>query len=461
MLVGLSSDLVPNYAQPLQVPPPPGATENPALGFADMGWGLICSGAACSAIGAVRAVPAPVFLLGLRATLQRWIAPVQAVTPAPRPAIRSNRALLESAPLSDIAVATVGERRLIATLTYFDPSTPYVRRKTPAPDGRYAPIRAELRVTVRNRDKEIGAHIISYRARSLGGISLASSGQQALLAWSAMDRKKPQVFVTLLDADGKRRKQKVLTYTKKGEISAVGAVALKDGWAVAWIDTRHGHPEVYVVKLDAQLKRISPERRLARTVGSVSGLSLLARGEVVLLARTEARSHAQGVQDVVLSALNASDLSAIDEERVVAPGQGHAHSCRLAARGSGAVLSWVVDQMGSLGGGAVLLAKLDSRGAAVGAPDRLAVDSGPLSAIATRCTEKECQVALNVQRGSSRGLEALRWGGAEVSDIRPLAPLSPRLRDAIPPVFGDATLYYADSSGEERGVLRQLEVDWQ
>src|SRR5690606_13663252 len=136
-------------------------------------------------------------------------------------------------------------------------------RKTPAPDGKLAPVRALLGVrTLTNDGKSEASKIVSYRARSTSGISLARLGdERALLAWTALDKGRPEVFATLLDKRGGTVRQKMLT-SGAGEVSAVAAASLPRGSVVAWIGDRDGEPRLYAARLDDELAR-APEQRLS------------------------------------------------------------------------------------------------------------------------------------------------------------------------------------------------------
>ena len=52
-------------------------------------------------------------------------------------------------------------------------------------------------------------------AMILGGIALAPAPEGALVVWSAIDEKVPQVFATLVDAQGKRLHQAMITRSTK------------------------------------------------------------------------------------------------------------------------------------------------------------------------------------------------------------------------------------------------------
>ena len=121
--------------------------------------------------------------------------------PAP-PRIIADEALAQTEPLTQIALADTSAGELLGWLTDFDPTTPWVRLKTPTADGRYEPLRARLDLQGFSRNEPFVAlaapENLSQRAHSLGGVGLSSSPQQkdALAAWAGLDGGKPQVFLT-------------------------------------------------------------------------------------------------------------------------------------------------------------------------------------------------------------------------------------------------------------------------
>src|SRR5690606_18735027 len=174
--------------------------------------------------------------------------PVWAESPR-NPAVLSVETAFETPELSDLAATRLGSGQLLTTLTYFDPSTPYVIPDSPAPDGRFKPVRALLETRWLPADwsaqgEDTPSEVLSYRARSTAGVAVAGKPDQALIVWTAVDESEPQVFTTLVDSTGRRKAQKMQTRTR-GEIHQVDAVATRNGWMVAWIDERSNRPQTY------------------------------------------------------------------------------------------------------------------------------------------------------------------------------------------------------------------------
>ncbi len=108
------------------------------------------------------------------------------------PRVRENRVLARTDSLADLALAKVGTGSLAAYLTDFDPTTPWVKLKQPASDGRLEPLRARLGMIGLRPDGTPLApeQALSVRAHSLGGIALApgATGSDVLAAWTGMGR---------------------------------------------------------------------------------------------------------------------------------------------------------------------------------------------------------------------------------------------------------------------------------
>src|SRR5262249_38785759 len=163
LYVELGSDLDVIASEPLRLEPASGQT-------ADLAWGLHCASDSCAALGALPAAPAPVYAIELRARSNSWSAPARSLArETPRaPGPLRLRSVAETDPLADIEVAPNGDGWLMASITQFDESTPYVMRTTPAPDGRLGPLRALLSVRALAKGQKMPGpmQVISYRARA-------------------------------------------------------------------------------------------------------------------------------------------------------------------------------------------------------------------------------------------------------------------------------------------------------
>jgi len=264
----------------------------------NLGWDLECVGTTCAGLGAVFSDRSPVGWLGAQAAPGKPKAGNYR-QPDSAPVVE---ALLPTPELVSVAAQADAEGTTIAWLSYFDPSIPYTRPKAIAPDGRLAPVQAELRTQfvpagLRSADLATrlpSSEVISIRARSVAGVALARKGDRQLLAWSAIDGAAPQVFMTELDARGHRLRQGMLT-RQKGDVLAVRTVATPNGWVIAWIDTRRGRPDAYLGLIGPSLERLTPDTRVELADCSVSGLDLAVVGNEIWLAATDERPGAQAV----------------------------------------------------------------------------------------------------------------------------------------------------------------------
>ena len=111
-------------------------------GPAELGWGLTCGVAACFSLAALGRAPAPVYVVELARRSNAFTPAARRLGDEERPRLGENRVLARGPePLAAVALAkTSGGGTVTATLTDFDPTTPWVTLKKPAPDGRYEPL---------------------------------------------------------------------------------------------------------------------------------------------------------------------------------------------------------------------------------------------------------------------------------------------------------------------------------
>lgn len=430
-------------------------------GAAELAWGLDCRAGGCLALAAIGSDPAPVYAVELAPRSGSWRAPAGPWVrkPPPRPQRIDTLAAID--PLADVAATRLGDATLAAWVTYFDPSTPYQRLKKPAPDGRFDPPRALLQVRrIPDRGEAPPPETISLRARSLGGVALspgAPEHREALLVWTALDNGQPQVFTTIVDADGKKRLQRMLTRSK-GEVSDVAATFVGDGWIVAWVDERHADPEVYVTKVNRMLQRVVPERRLTSAAGAATGVSLLSLGDRVLVTWADARDAEQpGWADPYVAFVKAMDAAPLGAEHRLATTRPHSFSPVAAWLGAQTVLAWLDGPDGSTG--AARLALVDDKGQLAAPPVAVTLPGNP-TALALDCTGDRCRFVAAVDVGSRGELATFDWrAGDAAPGSKRLAGLSgPAGQAAAPVLLGDALLY-ADQA-RDRGRVRRMTVEW-
>jgi len=434
---------------------------------ATLGWGLTCASSNCFVLAALPTTPAPVFTVELAPRSNHWQPAAQRVRPGPAPRARFVDAVAQSDPLSSVVAARVGETTLVGWLTYFDPATPWERLKKPAPDGRFEPLQAELVLRAVGTENEPLAAVqtLSQRARSPGGVAIAAgepARREALVVWSAIDQGFPQVFLTMVDATGKRIGQRMLT-RRKGEIADVAAAFTGDGFVVAWIDERDGDPEVYAAKVNRLLQRVGPEQRVTKIRGAASGLALLAKSDHVLAAWADSRnSETQGWADIYTARLRPADAAPLSAEERVAATPVHSHSPVLAALGTETILAWVdAPPEGSLPseGSGVRVVALDAQGHAAGAPALVATAGAP-SGVAFDCAAGRCRAVVSSDVGGNTELAAFEWkAGAAPRPARLLSLSGPASQAGSPVLLGNE-LFFADQV-DHKARVRRMGIAWE
>lgn len=248
---------------------------------ADLVWDFQCASVNCAALAASFGSRTAIRVLTTAAAKRAMVDTHKA---SPPPTVAADvEAILRSDELADLDAATLGSGTLITSLTAFDPNTPYEIPATPAPDGRLAPVQAQLKTfwfpdapATSTSDPRTPAveTSISIRARSVAGVELTQSGNQALLLWTAIDNLKPQVFATSLDVQGRKQKQNMLT-RQTGEVLALGAATSHDGTHYAgWVREEGSRNKAYVAHLGANLIRQSLDVAVADTTGAISDIDL-------------------------------------------------------------------------------------------------------------------------------------------------------------------------------------------
>ncbi len=429
-------------------------------GASELSWGLTCRASGCIALAAQATAPAPVYAVTLEAKSNHYRAAAERVVAPKPPRASKMEAIAATDPLSDVDAAQMGESTLAAWVTFFDHTTPYVRRTKPAPDGRFDPLRALVQVASNKTGGTFSTpQTISLRARTLGGVALAPGGaahKETLLAWTAVDRKIPQVFVTVLGDDGAKRRQQMLTRSK-GEVSDVAAAySGDDGWIVGWVDDRHGDPEVYAAKVTRLLARTGADQRVTSTKGGATGVTMLARGKEVFTAWSDSRDSADpGRSDIYFTRLASNTATPIGAAVRVAATPAHSHSPALGVLEEGAVIAWVESEPEP----AVGLATVSSDGK-VGAPTYVKALGRPRSA-SVDCQGRSCRVVFSTGIEGRSELHAFTWtpGGAAPSPTVLWKAVGPGDQSVAPAVVGDGLLF-ADQTRDAKGRVRWLTVQW-
>lgn len=428
---------------------------------ASMAWDLSCRGNRCFGLVADSEQPAQVYLFPV---------PEDGSVPSPLAALSESRGARAVAhqTLSDIpelaAMSGVptSEGTLVSWLSYFDPQEPYRVPATLAPDGRRAPVRAILQnqwVPGGVDQEALVENVISYRARSLGGVQLASQpGKGSLMVWAALDAKTPQLFATLVDAKGKKVRQKMLT-RMAGEVTDVSVVAGENAYVVAWVDATGGKPEVWALLVDEQLKAGKPVQ-LSHGARSPTSLSLARVGQDVVAFWSDSRGAAAGHGDLFSMRIDPRTGLARSPEARTLQTERHSHSVRLVSGKSGVNLFWLESEPNANQQEAeshVHYAPYKSDHS-VGEAKRLE-GLPPVVAFSADCSLQACRLLLAVQEKTA-GLWAVDLAGKtpEATSLLPLKSLS---ASAVTPLLFGTTGFYADSDAQgDKWFLNRVELDW-
>jgi hypothetical protein len=431
---------------------------------ADLAWALRCSRETCSALAAAALSPVPLYGVELRRRSEQWRTPEGERAARDAPTLERARSVLEDEPIADIASTSLGARSLLAWITEFDPTTPYVKPTAPAPDGRMAPVRAQLRVaTVGAEDvRSLEPETISYRAHSPGGVALASApgDARALLAWSALDEGQPQVFVTQLDRSGKRVAQRMITRGSKGALEQISAVALGKGrYALAWLGEQDGRRRAKLTTLRPNLAPAAPAQALDTGAGVIDELALFGDAGGLWLVRSEQTEDAR--ERLLLQALDAESGAPRGAAELIRQSDaGDIGSAVLARTAAGSVLLWVEHERSRARSGRLWLARLDRNGKLSGVPANVALERGSPRRLDALCSAERCRGVVAVREVGSERLDAFSWDQNKTPLLHTLAHRGLAPSEQVEPLaLNERGLWFA-TRRPSRGVLRRLLIDW-
>jgi hypothetical protein len=453
---------------PLKVPGPNELT---------MSWDLSCSESGCFVLLADDGYPTSVYIAELRG--QHPDSSALAISAeAELPRVVSRQALSEVPELSELNGfrSSSGSHDLVSMVSYFDPTQPYIIPNAPAPDGRRAPVRALLKNVVVGTNAvgealETSSEVISYRARSLGGVALvAGKDERSLLAWAALDNKTPQLFVTVLDARGRKLRQKMLT-RGTGEVSDIAAIRVGNDYEIAWVDGRGPTSQVFTMRVDEQLRVRRGAGALTSHAVSPTGLSMTLIDEQVFLAWADSRSDSDQ-SDIYFASLDAKGgLPLRGPERLMET-LGHSYSPEFGVTKDvtgvrTAVCAWVDQLGGEEKGGPSRLSfvHLEVDGAAKGEPISVPVD-GSVADFSLSCDSSACRALLAVETPQSEGRPAgSLWGATYQLGTPPVAKrllgLRAGITTGVTPVLVGGDAYFADlDPGAARWLLHRARIEW-
>ena len=377
-------------------------------------------------------------------------------------------ALAEGERIADLAALAQADRFLLAWVTYFDGGGPPSRvtrgAKQPPPPQQQRGASVVVRALDMDGESIGASNVISVKADSIGGVSLAAGpGAQgdAGLAWVGKDGGIGQVFVTRLSRSGEKQAQRMVTRSKEG-CSDVALVSHKDGFIVAYVDSRDGGAGIYTAKIGKDLQRIGAERLVSRAKGEASDVRMLARGDDVVVAWTEARQSPQ-VYGIFAARLLAADLSVRgDPTRVVlAPRQ--AKGIELAALDDGVALGWVEDSptgpaVATNASRTAALVRLDHSLRGNAEPIRVALPV-QASSLALDC-DRACRVVVAGSEGDDLAFYGFSYDGNLPQPAARLASIPAVSTEDTNPVVSRDWLFFAEDNLHGAGRIRKAKLAW-
>jgi hypothetical protein len=326
--------------------------------------------------------------------------------------------------------------------------------------------------------------VISYRARAPGGLALAgSSDGRALLLWTALDKMRPEVFATLIPRTGKTQ-QRMLTQAA-GQVTALAAAVLPQGFMAAWIADPQGQAQVFTARLGADLTPVSPPAPLSVGQGPAVAVQLLRRGDSAWIAWVQSSDNEQRL---LLARLDPKNGARLGEARVVQRTEaGTLSSPVLAAQGGGALLAWIEHPVVGGGGGRAWAVEIDAGADVRGEPRQIRSSSGDVVAVRVACEGPRCHGSLDCRPPSGALLEGFVWPANGAAGAAPgkEAAAKDAAKDALKeaalkeeptaeellwrasaasdaPAFAiaEGQIFYGDRR-QQRGLFRRASVDWQ
>jgi hypothetical protein len=288
--------------------------------------------------------------------------------------------------------------------------------------------------------------VISYRARSPGGVSLSRGKKNHLLVWAAIDDKTPQVFTTLVNDQGKKVAQQMLT-RKKGEVFGVHSVPLDgvvpgDGWVVGWVDDRTGESRPYLTRLSDRLARKVPEKTLGPSGQQTSEFAITVVGQEVWHARID--NDAGGASSVVLTRLRGDSLVVIAED-VLSSGDATYRFPTFVESAARPTLAVIEEEKS-----AVVFRSFDEKGA-VSHSFEWQPSNQPV-ALSAHCNGPSCRVLATTQSDQAQFAEAASFAETGVSAAQQVGALLSNQALAVSPTLSgsDAWLYDLSDRGKPR-----------
>jgi hypothetical protein len=443
-----------------------------------LAWDLTCSGEKCLYLMSEGSDESRVYLGTLKGSpanlkgKESLDGVVAQLLTAESPGLVQHVTLAEIPELFELSGASFegGARSLLAWVSYFSPDAPYVIPKEPAPDGRLAPVQARLTTVVPEGADGKGAaeSILSYRARSLGGVHLvAPQENRGLVLWSALDEKKPRLFATLVDSAGKKVSQKMLTRTD-GEVTDITGVRVPGGYLLAWVDGTGASPRVLALRVSDTLVPVGAPRVVTERAVSPNGITLLATSDGVRCVWSDAPGAGLAETSQLYAALlDSATGERLGPEQKLTSGKDSTHTPRLVKTSTGEpILAWISESEGAFASLVVGVLAVD------GTLSKNTVEwskEGDVRDYSLECGERgACRAAVLVAEGEEDDSPRL-----SLFALDGIAPSSERMREssAVPlwapsaegvsPVLLGSDIYYADRAEDGSGwYLRRATITW-
>jgi hypothetical protein len=476
-----SSPLLP---QPLEGEPVP------------MAWGLTCEAGPCLTLSASEGLSASAFVSRLHERQAGWAPAASRRNDTEPPFSIAAETLVRGPRPLEVVAARVGGRPLALAL-FRNPEAKGAKRPVGATPNPLASLRVfapePLTVTTPTPAGAASAKatppVPALSERVLASSSLALSpsikGDTACAAFVVREGPDSHLALARLGAEGKRQRQVSLAQAP-GDVGDVDLSATPEGWLVAWVDGRDRNGEVYAARVDAELKRVTPERRLTQSPGDATEVAVLARGDYALVAYAEPKSASPGAPaNPYVLRVKAADLSPLGEPLRLAATSRHLRALRLVPQGDEAIAVWVEEPDASGGAGAVASGGLAAASGGALAPNggatvqwvRVGADGvprglpqavggfndGSLGSLAIACDRGPCRGLMTRAEGRGRMLVGFSWlpGSNRVEATHDLLSLygEGAARDATPALAGDEA-WIVDDEGNEGGALRRALVRW-
>ena len=381
-----------------------------------------------------------------------------------RPRLAAVRVIGDSEPLSDLRVTNT-DVPLVATLTYFDPTAPLTPLSAPAEDGRREPLQARIDLRGPLGESSASRGFVSLRARSTGGLAWAVEPEtkDKLLAWSALDQRQAQVFVTEFNEAGKKRAQRMITHTK-ANVTDIAAAAGAGGFFVGWIDDQAQSSQAYFEQLTGKLERKGSEHVVSASTSGKTGLRLLATASELWAVWSDTRETSKDRADLFIRRFALTDGHALGAEQRLFETSAHSHSPMLAVSDSAVFIAWMESEPrgeSPEGIATIRVARLDKEGQP-GSMRTVQSKQGQPTAFGFDCTPKQCHLVVSVDTGGVGQLEAATvdlGSDAPIETVPLIRSLGPADESVYPVVSGN-DVYWVDRGTAKRVRVMRAAIEW-